>query len=64
MFLEATAVALLLAALGESERARDALPRLREAHGRDALLRVQALRGPASPLATALLAETDTPYRG
>jgi len=51
-------------ALGESEEARAALHRLREAHGQDGLLRVQALNGPASPLATALLRESDTPYRG
>lgn len=51
-------------ALGETESARAALHRLREAHGEDGLLRVQASNGPASALATALLTSRDTPYRG
>jgi len=53
-----------LAALGDELEARRVLTELRRDHGDGALIRVQSLSGPASPLAAALLNEAESPYRG
>ena len=51
------------AAMGDAVSARETLEQLRDAVGAGALVRVRALNGPASPIATSLLTGDDPPYR-
>ena len=59
-----TSAASALAALGRREDARAALVELRKQAPKERMLeRVVRHRGPASPIAESVLAETGTPYR-